>query len=114
MHDVEQKVSAQKRVCIIDGTSIAGTGRIEGINDIVSNIERGDRLQLIRDKDNYLDEWAIKIADNLGNRLGFISCDRNEILSRMMDAGFELEAIFDDSIERDGWTDVRIKVLLYA
>ena len=114
MHDVEQKVPTQKQVCIIDGTSIAGTGRIEGINDIVSNIERGDRLQLIRDKDNYFDEWAIKIADNLGNRLGFISCDRNEILSRMMDAGFELEAIFDDSIERDGWTDVRIKVLLYA
>lgn len=103
-----------KQACIIDGTSIAGTGRVEGLERIISDLKEGDALKLIRDKDNYFDDWAVRILDGSGNRLGFVSCDCNEIISRMIDAGFHVEGVFDSSIDRDGWTDIKMKVMLYG
>lgn len=105
---------ACKEVCIIENTSIAGTGRVKEIKELVSDIKKGDSLRLIRDKENYFDEWAVKITDGVGNKLGFISCDCNEIISRMLDAGFRVEGKFNSSTERDGWTDIKIKVMLYG
>lgn len=108
------KSPAEKAACIIEGTSIAGTGRVQGLADLLATIKKGDRLNFLRDRENYFDEWAVKITDTSGNKLGFISCEFNEVVSRMMDAGFHVEGRFDSACARDGWTDIRIKVMLYA
>ena len=108
------KVEPKRQACIIDGTSIAGCSRVDNIDEVLNALNQGDRLEFRRDKDNFFDEWAIKIFDSSGNRMGFVSCECNEVLSRMIDAGFKVEGLFDSAEHREGWTDIKIKVMLYG
>lgn len=101
-------------ICIIESTSVAGTGRIKGIDQIVASFSEHELLSLVRDRDNYFDEWAVKVTDRTGRKIGFISCDCNEIVSRMIDGGMSLVAKFNSAVERDGWMDVRIKVIVHG
>ncbi len=108
----QELASHDKRACIIEETSIAGTGRIKDIEKIVGEMERGDALGFERDESNFFDQWAVKVFDPSGRRLGFVSCDCNEIISRMLDADFKVEGVFDSATDRDGWMDIKIKVML--
>lgn len=109
-----KKDQAMRRACIIESTSIAGTGRVKDIEKIAAKIDHGDTLKLVRDEGNYFDESAVKVLDGSGNKLGFVSCDCNEIICRMLEAGFDVEGLFDSAINRDGWTDIKMKVMLYG
>jgi hypothetical protein len=76
----------EQAIYLID-VHIAGTTHIEEIDDLVAGLAIGDKLRFQRDKDNPFDGLAIKVMDSDGNRLGFIPCDSNEILARLMDGG---------------------------
>lgn len=106
---MEKKISP---ICVLEDSSVAGTGRISGIEEIVSNLVPGEHLRLQRDRENYFDTWAIKIFDNKGNRLGFVTCESNEMISRLMDGGVSTYAEFKSAETRDGWVDVRMKVFV--
>ena len=43
-------------------------------------------MKPVRDAGNLHDRWAIKVMHE-GKRLGFVPCDVNEILARLMDGG---------------------------
>jgi hypothetical protein len=76
----------EQAIYLID-VHIAGTTHIEEIDELVTGLSVGDKLRFQRDKDNPFDHLAIKVMDSGGNRLGFIPCDNNEILARLMDGG---------------------------
>lgn len=99
-------------ICIIEDSSIAGTGRVDNIKSLASTLERGARLNLVREKDNYFDEWAIKIMDPEGRRLGYLTCEYNQIVSRIIDGGMDAFAEFCSMEDRQGWTDIKVKVML--
>ncbi|MBK9256256.1 MAG: HIRAN domain-containing protein [Saprospiraceae bacterium] len=64
---------------------VYGTQYYSGIS-LIPQMQEGESLTLIREPDNSFDECAIAIHYQ-NTKLGYISMDDNDILSRMMDIG---------------------------
>lgn len=103
-----------KSICMIASTSIAGTGRIENISNKVAEAGMGSRLRFSRDKDNLFDEWAVKVFDVKDRCLGFVSCEFNEIIARLLDGGLGVFGVLKGIHERDNWTEVVMEVMINA
>ena len=56
-------------------------------DDIEPSLSLDDLLLLRREPDNRHDERAILILDETGRKLGYVPRAKNEVLSRLMDAG---------------------------
>ena len=76
----------KNRICLIEDTHVAGTTHIKGIEQIAAGIAEGQELRLEREPDNLHDRWAIRVYAG-DKRIGFVPCDTNEILARLMDGG---------------------------
>lgn len=99
-------------ICLVPDTRIAGTTHVADIEELASKIMEGERLRLVRDKDNKYDEWCIKVCTKEGKRLGFVPADINEIPARLMDGG---KALFGEvtHIEKVGsWWKIGMGVWL--
>ncbi|MDR1185462.1 MAG: HIRAN domain-containing protein [Coriobacteriales bacterium] len=101
----------EQAIYLID-VHIAGTTHIEEIDELVLGLAVGDKLRFQRDKDNPFDQLAIKVMDNDGNRLGFIPCDNNEILARLMDGGKLLYGEIAKMELLDRWHKITMQVFL--
>jgi len=97
-------------ICLIPQTRVAGTSHVEGIDELAQALHEGDRLRLQRDARNGYDRWAIKVFDQAGRRLGFVSADVNEIPARLMDGGKRLYAQVTDVSQRGSWWKIEIGV----
>lgn len=65
---------------------VAGTTHIADLDCILENVEFPVQASFVRDPENLHDKWAIKVM--LGDRrIGFVPCDINEVLARLMDGG---------------------------
>lgn len=91
---------------------IAGTGHIENIKELEPTLALGMKLKFLRDAKNAHDSNAIEIQDGAGNKLGFIPRDKNEILSRLMDAGKLLYGTVKTKEFIKDWLKVAIQVFL--
>jgi hypothetical protein len=91
---------------------IAGTTHIKGIEELAARLSVGDTLTFVRDKENLYDELAIKVMDKEGNRLGFIPCDNNEILARLMDGGKLLYGEITKKELLNRWHKITMRVFL--
>lgn len=83
-------------ICLVPMTRVAGTTHVKGIAEIAGHLSKGDRLRLERDALNRYDQWTIRVFDDAGNRIGFVSADVNEIPARLMDGGKSLFAEVTD------------------
>lgn len=101
-------------VCIIEDTYIAGVGWIKDIEEDLTDVRSGSEVYLEREKDNYFDKWAIGIRTSSGSRIGYLSCEYNEIVSRFMDGGMRFLGKVRSITDRKGWKDIRIKVMAYV
>jgi hypothetical protein len=101
----------EEAIYLVD-VHIAGTTHIEGIEELVANLSVGDKLTFQRDKENLYDELAIKVMDQDGNRLGFIPCDNNEILARLMDGGKLLYGEITKKELLNRWHKINMRVFL--
>lgn len=99
-------------ICIIPSSTIAGTRYVSSISKIASELEIGTTLYFMRDKRNFFDEWAINICDRQGRRLGYLSCEHNEIVARLIDGGKYLTGKLVEKSQRSSWTKLDIKVML--
>ncbi len=99
-------------ICLIPETRIAGTTHVEGIDELAERLTKGARLELVRDAENRYDRWAIKVRNDKGERLGFVSADINEIPARLMDGGKRLFAEVTDIELRGSWWKIGIRVWL--
>ena len=99
---LEAPFSAQ--ILLVEGAYVAGCARVPGIEGRVARLAVGTRLTLQREPGNAHDRWAIKVLTPDGGKLGYLPCDCNEVLARLMDAGKCLYAILT-SRERFGTHD---------
>ncbi len=77
-------------------TTIAGTCYVEDIDELLSQISKGDRLALKRDPGNNHDNRAIRVFTASGNRIGYIPRKCNETIANLMDQGHEVFAIVQE------------------
>lgn len=107
------RVGAQRRpLCLIEGTTVAGTRHVAGIRDIAEGYEPGERFVLRRDLDNMYDEWAVKVFDRNNVRIGYVSCECNEIVARLIDGGRRVFACFEGVAQVESWTRIEMGVYL--
>lgn len=68
-------------------TDVAGTRYVDGIEQLMAELQEGDELLLVREPDNMYDQLAILVLDAKKRKLGYIPRRKNEVVARLMDAG---------------------------
>ncbi len=91
---------------------IAGTSYIDNIDELEPELIKGKRLNFFREPNNEYDERAIVIKNDTGDKLGYVPRNKNEILSRLMDAG---KLLYGEVYEKEligNWWQITIQVFL--
>lgn len=91
---------------------IAGTTHIENMDELEPKLFEGVEVQFYREPDNKYDNKAIVVKDKEGNKLGYIPRDKNEILSRLMDAGKLLYGKVKSKEKIGEWAKIEMEVFL--
>ena len=91
--------------------NIAGTTFLD-LKDIEPNLKKNQLLVLKREPKNEYDDKAILILTEDGQKLGYLPQERNEILSRLMDAGKLLFGRLDEKNWVGRWLRLDIQVYL--
>ncbi len=91
---------------------IAGTSYVVNIEALEPQLTEGMRLNFFREPNNPYDSMAIVIKDSLGNKLGYVPRARNDILSRLMDAGKLLYGTVNSKEKFGDWLKVTVQVYL--
>jgi hypothetical protein len=91
---------------------IAGTTHIDNMEEIEGEIEIGKRINFYREPNNPHDNRAIVVKDKNDNKLGYVPRDKNEMLSRLMDAGKLLYGIVKTKEKLDEWVKITIEIYL--
>jgi hypothetical protein len=99
-------------ICLVPNTRVAGTTHVKGIDELAPKLTEGERLTLVREKDNKYDEWCIRVSTAEGSRLGFVPADINEIPARLMDGGKALYAEVNKVEKVGGWWKIGMGVWL--
>ncbi|MBQ7263101.1 MAG: HIRAN domain-containing protein [Synergistaceae bacterium] len=100
-----------QEIYLIDA-HIAGTTHVEGIDALEPLLVPGMRLHFLREADNAYDPLAIMVKDANGNKLGYVPRAKNEILSRLMDAG---KLIFGTLVHKErvgSWLKIEMQIFL--
>jgi hypothetical protein len=90
---------------------VAGTTLINGIDELVEELEVGAGLRLEREPDNLADHWAIRVYAGK-RRIGYVPADCNEILARLMDGGKALSAKLTGKEKIGTWNKLHMEVSL--
>ena len=91
--------------------NIAGTTFLN-LKDIEPKLKKHQPLVLKREPKNEYDDKAILILTEDGQKLGYVPQERNEILSRLMDAGKLLFGRLDEKNWVGRWLRLDIQVYL--
>ena len=91
--------------------NIAGTTFLN-LKDIEPDLKKNQLLVLKREPNNEYDDKAILILTEDGQKLGYVPQERNEILSRLMDAGKLLFGRLDEKNWVGRWLRLDIQVYL--
>lgn len=91
---------------------IAGTTHIENILELEEKLAVGIDVVFYREPNNPYDDKAIVVKDKDGNKLGYVPRDKNEILSRLMDAGKLIYGKVKSKEKIGEWVKVQMEVFL--
>jgi hypothetical protein len=91
--------------CVVAGTSFRNIHKVE--NELLP----GTKLILQSEAENKHDELAVKILLN-DYLLGYIPCDSNEVIARLMDAGKNFHAVVTELEWEGAWAKLDIHVYL--
>ena len=100
-----------QRIFLVDAY-IAGTTHIADIDKIEPNINEGMKLKFIRETNNPHDALAIMVKDHDGNKLGYVPKQKNEILSRLMDAGKLIYGTVEKKERLGKWMKITIQIFM--
>ena len=93
---------------------VAGTTHVRNVEEKTEKLSSGDKLTLLRDPDNEYDPQAIGVFGPGNVRIGWIPQDRNEVVSRLMDAGKIVYAkLQSKETTESGWLKMEIGVFLH-
>ena len=91
--------------------NIAGTTFLN-LKDIEPKLKKNQLLVLKREPKNKYDDKAILILTEDGQKLGYVPQEKNEILSKLMDAGKLLFGRLDEKNWFGRWLKLDIQVYL--
>ena len=91
--------------------NVAGTTFLD-LDDIEPKLKKHQLLMLKREPNNEYDNNAILILTEEGQKLGYVPQDKNEVLSKLMDAGKLLFGRLDEKSWMDDWLKLDIQVYL--
>lgn len=104
--------TAREGICLFERSAIAGTRHVDNIEEIASRFDASTRFCLERDRGNLFDEWAVGVFDDQRNRLGYVSCECNEVVARLLDGGKRMSARFSGVTRIGRWTRIEMGVYL--
>lgn len=90
---------------------VAGTSHVDDIDAILEGVVLPFEVKLVRDPGNLHDTWAIKVMKG-SKRIGFVPCDSNEVLARLMDGGKRIEGSVFEKEKLGRWTKLHMEVRL--
>ena len=91
--------------------NVAGTTFLD-LDDIEPKLKKHQLLMLQRELKNEYDNNAILILTEEGQKLGYVPQDKNEVLSKLMDAGKLLFGRLDEKSWVEDWLKLDIQVYL--
>ena len=91
--------------------NVAGTTFLD-LDDIEPKLKKHQLLMLKREPNNEYDNNAIIIVTEEGQKLGYVPQDKNEVLSKLMDAGKLLFGRLNEKNWVDVWLKLDIQVYL--
>ena len=91
--------------------NVAGTSFLD-LDDIEPRLKKHQLLMLKREPNNEYDNNAIIILTEEGQKLGYVPQDKNEVLSKLMDAGKLLFGRLNEKNWVDDWLKLDIQVYL--
>jgi len=91
--------------------NVAGTTFLD-LDDIEPKLKKHQLLMLQRELKNEYDNNAILILTEEGQKLGYVPQDKNEVLSKLMDAGKLLFGRLNEKNWVDNWLKLDIQVYL--
>lgn len=95
--------------CHVAGTSY----RPNGLADIEPSLVEGAVLRLEREPENPADDLAIAVYDPLRRHLGYVPRAKNQVLARLMDAGYLVVARLDGKTWSGNWLKLDMTVLIH-
>ncbi len=101
-----------EREILLLNTHIAGTGYVEGIDELAPHLALNEKLELDREPENPYDERAIVVRNANGVKLGYLPKAENEVISRLMDAGKLIFGRINDKEFDNDWWHIAIAVYL--
>lgn len=69
---------------------VAGSYYVEDFGEIYKDLTEGQRLDMYREPENPYDQYAIRVEDGLGRKLGYVPRSENKVIARLMDGGKRL------------------------
>ena len=109
---VQRVARKREGVCLFESTAIAGTRHIADIEQLAGGYRPQARFTLERDRGNLFDDWAVRVLDEDRNQLGYVSCECNEVVARLIDGGKRVSARFRGLSQRGRWTRIEMGVYL--
>ena len=91
--------------------NVAGTTFLD-LDDIEPKLKKHQLLMLQRELKNEYDNNAILILTEEGQKLGYVPQDKNEVLSKLMDAGKLLFGRLNEKTWVDNWLKLDVQVYL--
>lgn len=101
-----------EKICLIETTTVAGTRHVRDVRQRAEALGPGASLLFSRDGANPHDVFAVQVLDERGGFLGYLSCEFNEIVSRLMDGGRSVSGIVRSVGQVGSWTKVEMAVML--
>ncbi|MGI6509846.1 MAG: HIRAN domain-containing protein [Erysipelotrichaceae bacterium] len=101
----------QREIFLLE-TLVAKTSKIEGLEKIESQIQIGDKLTFLRNKDNENDRASIVVFTERNEKIGYVPKNDNIILSNLMDANKKIYGKVSDKEMRGVWLKIKMKIYL--
>lgn len=100
-------------ICVVENTTVAGTRHIPEMAALAEGFAPGQLLPLVRDADNPYDPWAVEVHDGEDRRIGYVSCECNEFVARLLDGGRRVEGRLAQKEQIGPWTRLVMEVMLH-
>ncbi|MEI6579361.1 MAG: HIRAN domain-containing protein [Eubacteriales bacterium] len=100
-----------QNIYLIDA-HVAGTTHVNNIEEIEPGLRLGMKLKFLREPENPYDKLAIKVMDENNNKIGYVPRGKNEILSRLMDAGKLLYGTIYEKDFNGDWLKITMQIYL--
>ena len=112
VHSIDVYKPFSNAVKLIDNTKIARTSKVENIDQLIKKLQVGQRLKLVREPNNLNDKNAVKITNQDGEKIGYVACDVNEIITRLLDGGKDVFAEITTIEQLGPWNKIDVGIYI--